>query len=278
MSMNSAEAVPILKDVLKQRDACRIELRKKAVWMISQNARPTSSQTLLDVARNDPSTDVQADAVFWLVANAVRAGHPGARFDSLLVRATMRCARRRSSRCRSSMTNARARRCAARRRTNVARRKFGARRCSGSATRRPPISTTSRRCSRRPRARSCARRSCRPCRTRHSPEAMTWLLDIAQGQELRHGDAQERDLLGRRSGGRSTSISSPIYEQAKGDDEIQKQVLFVYSQRREPAAVDKLMAVAKSDPNIEMRKQALFWLGQKNDPRVQAVHPRPDHK
>ena len=52
-----------------------------------------------------------------------------------------------------------------------------------------------------------------------------------------------------------------IYEQARGDDEIQQQVLFVYSQRREPAAVDKLMAIAKSDPNIEMRKQALYWLG-----------------
>jgi len=28
------------------------------------------------------------------------------------------------------------------------------------------------------------------------------------------------------------------------------------------------MAIAKSDPNLELRKQALFWLGQKNDPRV----------
>ena len=34
------------------------------------------------------------------------------------------------------------------------------------------------------------------------------------------------------------------------------------------AAVDKLMAVARSDSNIEMRKKSLFWLSQKNDPRV----------
>ena len=45
-------------------------------------------------------------------------------------------------------------------------------------------------------------------------------------------------------------------------------MLFVLSQRREPAAVDKLMDIAKTDTNIERRKQALFWLGQKNDPRV----------
>ena len=59
-----------------------------------------------------------------------------------------------------------------------------------------------------------------------------------------------------------------IYDQAKGDDEIRKQVIFIYTQRREPAAVDKLMSIAKSDPDIEMRKAAIFWLGQKNDPRV----------
>ena len=60
-----------------------------------------------------------------------------------------------------------------------------------------------------------------------------------------------------------------IYEQARGDNEVQTQVLYVYSQRKESTAVDKLMAIAKSDQNIEMRKQALYWLGQKNDPRVQ---------
>jgi hypothetical protein len=28
------------------------------------------------------------------------------------------------------------------------------------------------------------------------------------------------------------------------------------------------MTIAKSDDNIEMRKTALYWLGQKDDPRV----------
>ncbi len=45
-------------------------------------------------------------------------------------------------------------------------------------------------------------------------------------------------------------------------------MLFVLSTRREPAAVDKLMLIAKSDPSVDRRKQALFWLGTKNDPRV----------
>jgi len=61
---------------------------------------------------------------------------------------------------------------------------------------------------------------------------------------------------------------SVIYDQARNDPDVQRQVLYVYSTRKESAAVDKLMAVAKNDPDIEMRKQALYWLGQKNDPRV----------
>ena len=39
------------------------------------------------------------------------------------------------------------------------------------------------------------------------------------------------------------------------------------SQRDDPAATDQLVAVARKDPDASLRKKALFWLGQKNDPR-----------
>src|SRR5262249_8275727 len=66
LNMNAEDAVPIIKDVLKQRDRCRIELRKKAVWLLSQKRAPDVVSTLLDVARSDPSTDVRGEAIFWL--------------------------------------------------------------------------------------------------------------------------------------------------------------------------------------------------------------------
>jgi HEAT repeat protein len=48
--------------------------------------------------------------------------------------------------------------------------------------------------------------------------------------------------------------------------------VFVYSQRNEPAALDKLIEIAKKDPNPELRKRALFWLGQSDQARaVQAI-------
>ena len=49
---------------------------------------------------------------------------------------------------------------------------------------------------------------------------------------------------------------------------MKEQLIFVYSQRREPAAVDKLLEIAQKETDRDLRKKALFWLGQSNDPRV----------
>ena len=54
----------------------------------------------------------------------------------------------------------------------------------------------------------------------------------------------------------------------RGQEELQNHLIFVYSQRRDSEATDKLMDIAAKDPNRELRKQAIFWLGQKKDPRV----------
>jgi HEAT repeat protein len=45
---------------------------------------------------------------------------------------------------------------------------------------------------------------------------------------------------------------------------------FVLSQRRDREALDKLIDVAQHDTNRDVRRQALFWLGQSKDPRALA--------
>ena len=100
------------------------------------------------------------------------------------------------------------------------------------------------------------------------PEAAAWLLDLARDKSF---DVDVRkDAIFQLSQRRQMDFEqmSTLYDQSKGEGEIQEQILFILSQRREPDAVDKLMSVAKSDPDLERRKNALFWLGQKNDPRV----------
>jgi HEAT repeat protein len=50
--------------------------------------------------------------------------------------------------------------------------------------------------------------------------------------------------------------------------ELKEKIIFAYSQRSEPEATDRLMKVARQDPDQKLRKTALFWLAQSGDERV----------
>ena len=53
------------------------------------------------------------------------------------------------------------------------------------------------------------------------------------------------------------------------DREMKEQIIFVLSQSSDQReAVDQLMAIAREEEDTELRKNAIFWLGQTDDPRV----------
>jgi outer membrane protein assembly factor BamD (BamD/ComL family) len=272
MQMNASDAMPILEEVLKQRDPCRVELRKKAVWLVSQKRADNAARTLLEVARTDPSVEVQKDAVFWLSQTRAEIAVP--LLDSLLFTSpneelrksaifSLSQAAGRNERARQSL-----RRAAEDEKMSTELRGeaifwLGNAQIVDLAYFRALFAKTTNH--------ELREKVLFAVQQTRGAEATAWLQDLARNKSV---DAETRKnaifWIGQRSGV-DLDVLSSIYDQAKGDDEIQDQVLFVYSQRREPAAVDKLMAVAKTDPNIERRKQALFWLGQKkNDPRVNA--------
>lgn len=49
---------------------------------------------------------------------------------------------------------------------------------------------------------------------------------------------------------------------------LHEHFVFVLSQRRDDVAIDKLIDVARHDPDHEIRKAAMYWLGQTKDPRA----------
>ena len=49
---------------------------------------------------------------------------------------------------------------------------------------------------------------------------------------------------------------------------LREHFTFVVSQRRDNEAIDKLIDIARGDRDSEVRKQAMFWLGQTKDPRA----------
>ena len=51
---------------------------------------------------------------------------------------------------------------------------------------------------------------------------------------------------------------------------MKKKAVFALSQLPADEGVPKLIQVARSNRNPEVRKQAIFWLGQSRDPRALA--------
>jgi HEAT repeat protein len=52
------------------------------------------------------------------------------------------------------------------------------------------------------------------------------------------------------------------------DVEMKEQLIFLYAHRPEEAAVDRLIEIARSEEDRELRKKAIFWLGQTRDERA----------
>ena len=85
-----------------------------------------------------------------------------------------------------------------------------------------------------------------------------WLLGIARDTSERL-EMRKQALFWAGQGGVSIEELTRLYANVS-DREMREQLVFVYSQRNEPAALDKLIEIAKKDPNPELRKRALFWL------------------
>jgi HEAT repeat protein len=54
----------------------------------------------------------------------------------------------------------------------------------------------------------------------------------------------------------------------RGDREVRKHAIFALSQRSTDEAVPALIRIARTNDDPELRRTALFWLGQSEDPRA----------
>jgi HEAT repeat protein len=268
LSMNSTDAVPILQDVLKQRDPCRMELRKKAVFLLSQKRGPEVASTLLDVARSDPSNEVRGEAIQWLSQTRSDAAIPA--LDSVLFQATDNDIRKKAIFALSQMSREERARTALQRAAQDEKMPeeireeaifwLGQGREIDLGFFKTLFTNT--------RSVELRKKITFSVAQRPSSESTAWLLDIAKNRSF---DAEVRkDAIFWLSQSRSIDLDGlqGVYNTSRDEEEIQKQVIFVYSERREAAAVDKLIEIARSDPKLENRKEAIFWLGQKKDPRV----------
>src|SRR5262249_27572441 len=253
LSMNSADAIPILEAVLKQKDPCKTELRKKAVFLMAQKRGSSIVPTLLDVARSDPSSDVRADAIFWLGSSKDDRALPA--LDSIIFQSKDEEIRKKAifavSQQRSDVARQTLQRVAQDEKISDDVRAdaifwLGQNGTADLEFFKALFKTT--------KSTELRSKILNGVATGRSPGASAWLPDIARDKSVNTDTRENAIYWASQRREMDLNVLNTLYEQSKGEDEMQEHILFIYSQRREPAATDKLMAIARSDPNTDMRK------------------------
>jgi HEAT repeat protein len=269
MQMDAEQALPILKQVLEKRGSCSESLRKHAVFIVSQKRGDEATSLLLDVARADPSEDVRAEAIQWL--GQVHSPRAVAALDSIAANATddeiLGKAIFALSQSRDERSDAALRRIAAdERKSSHARNQ--AIFWFGQTHRDADDMRFLRELFSRSHDDEIQGSIIQAMAQAHTSEAMRWLVDLARDKSLSI-EARKNALFWAGQSGADLRQLIGLYDEMKGQTDIQNQLIFVFSQRRDRDAIDKLMDIATNDADRDLRKQAIFWLGQSHDPRVQ---------
>jgi len=98
------------------------------------------------------------------------------------------------------------------------------------------------------------------------PESRRWLLSVARDEKM-PVESRKKAIFWAGQGNVPTADIASTYD-VVSNREVKEHTIFVLSQREDKASTDKLMAIVRSSDDSELRKKALFWLGQKDDPAV----------
>lgn len=77
--------------------------------------------------------------------------------------------------------------------------------------------------------------------------------------------------LGQAAGEAATEGLSEIVYDASGDGEVRESAIFALSQLSDDAGVPILIDIVRTHLDPNLKKKAIFWLGQSDDPRVVAL-------
>jgi HEAT repeat protein len=269
MQMDAERAMPVLKQVLARRDACSAPLRRKAVFVVSQKRGADTEDILLNAVRTDPDREVREQAVFWL--GQVHTQRAVTALDSILRNADDAELRDKALFAITQQRGAQA-----------------------SAVLRRVIDDTVQAREIREKAVFWLGQQ----RSAENAQYLRQLFDRTQSSEMREkimfslgqmrGEGNDEWLLGivgnkrysietRKQALFNAGQNGASAEKLVGlwssldDREMKEQLLFVMHDRRGQAAIDKMIDIAKNEKDVELRKKAIFWLGQSRDPRVQQL-------
>ena len=95
------------------------------------------------------------------------------------------------------------------------------------------------------------------------------LVRIARNERLsRKARGRAVFWLGQAAGEAAGQALDSIAGDDRGDRDVRKQAIFALSQRDRNESVPALIRIARTNTDPVLRKTALFWLGQSEDPRA----------
>jgi HEAT repeat protein len=265
LQMDADRALPILGKVLARRDPGSECLRRKAVFLIAQKRTENTVDQLLSAARNDPDAEVRSQAVFWL--SQVPSPRAIAALDSIARRSTNPDLQDKAVFALSQQHDPAA---------TKAMREIAESRDMNRDIREKAIFWLGQ-------SKSGGTEYLKGLYARlddddlrqkvifgvgqsRTPEDRQWLFDLAKN-EKNPLESRKQAIFWAAQAGATANDLGALYGSLQ-TPELREQTIFALSQTKDPAAVDRLVAIARKDSDPEMRKKALFWLSQLHDPRV----------
>jgi HEAT repeat protein len=268
LQMDAERAMPILTSVLARRDRCSDALRRKAVFLVSQKPTRESANILLNAAQNDPDAEVRQQAVFWL--SQVRDPRAADMLVEIIRSDADPALRERALFSLAQSTSAKA---------TETLRSFAESEQQPTDLREKAIFWLGQR--RGAEHSEYLRGLYRSLRNADLREKVLFSLSqrrdagtegfllgiVSDGREPM--ELRKKAIFWAGQGGVGITQLTGLYATLENRD-MKEQLIFALSQRREPAAVEKLMDIARNDGDRGLRSKAVFWLGQSRDPRATA--------
>lgn len=273
LQMNAERALPIIKTVLARRDACSASLREKAVFLVSQLRTSETEDVLLDVMRNDPSTDVKRKALFWLgqvdtdrAAQALEQVLKSSVSVQLREEAVQALMQQNSGRGQAAVRGIAEDPAAPLELRDKAVFWLGQHRSPENARYLRALFDRLAAATDNSSGDELRKKILFSLSQMEGEGNDRWLMDVASDPKF-SVEIRKQAIFSAGQTGVSTAELAALYPKL-ADRELKYQLIWVLSEQKDALAVDRLISIAKSDPDREVRKKAIFWLGQMNDPRV----------
>lgn len=263
LNMDADRAMPILKKVLEKRDACSAGLRRKAVFLVSQKQTSETANILMNVARTDPDQEVREQAVFWLSQVPGSTGLlegilQGNSDENIKEKALFALSQQSDPKAQQILRDFALRESENEDLRDKAIFWLGQRGGENTQFLRDLFGRIKNQDLREKVLFSLSQQS----------GNQQWLMNVAVDPK-EDIEIRKKALFWAGQSGVAISALSTLYDRM-GESEMKEAIIFGLSQRgNDKGAIDKLFDIARNEKDAELRKKAIFWLGQSHDPRVQ---------